>query len=875
MRGFGGARRATLALWLVTAAVFAAPALGAAPADVRGRWSGVAVTDIGTFPNTLDFKVEDFTTGKVSGDANASTYTLDGTVTGNSATLVSAQKGTGYSSTSKVTISADLTTMTGTFRDTNGRSGTVRFTRDGPPPATPTPTPSPTPQPTAPPTAPPTPLPSAQPGCTFGGIGGIPGPIAAPATDPSVVRIVGTDANPVVSPFAMAIDTGDPRGRLFVASADPRQPISVIGGRPLDPTRIDVETTMAMPGAAGGIAVDPGSGRVYVTDQAGCRLLVLDGRATQPSIIATPNLPGNPGVVAVEPTSGRIVVSFPGDGRLLMLDRSFAVLSTVALPPGSPVLAVDAGRSWVYAGGAAGIIVVDVGAPSPNVLSTAPMGVPAALAVDAAQGRVYAVDAGTGELVGWQAASTGVLTRISSTPFTLPVVTGPGPVSTAYTAAFVPGTKQVLVAAGASGSAALFDTQADGRTTLNRVIPGLAGGVAALADPSTGRVFVAELGPGRVAVLDAGGAAAPSLAYELPGPLEISLAPQDVARSVGIMAFVMVLLGAPTPIFNGTLSANRALIERYVRRRLPRGARRGGGAAAALGHRIVGLSTTWTGLVLYLLLAGLLYAFLDPRFPFQNAPRTLGTTLFAIAFGTAVSQVPGELYVRRRYGARGTVKVALWTLALAAGCVLITRVTGVQPGYVYGIIGGFTFTAALSGDDKGRMAWRGMVILLGAGFTAWILRIPFQPGTGLVGGDVGSVANQVLANVFIGAVESSAIGLIPLQFLSGSTLFGWNRVRWALLWGLGLLLFAHVILYPVSSLVPTPSATGLWTVLLTVCVYGGIALGFWWYFHRRSVRHARRIRAAGIAATEHGHESSGDPGDPGAAGDGSGGAGAA
>ena len=91
--------------------------------------------------------------------------------------------------------------------------------------------------------------------------------------------------------------------------------------------------------------------------------------------------------------------------------------------------------------------------------------------------------------------------------------------------------------------------------------------------------------------------------------------------------------------------------------------------------------------------------------------------------------------------------------------------------------------------------------------------------------------------MFIGAVESSAIGLIPLQFLSGSTLFGWNRVRWALLWGLGLLLFAHVILYPVSSLVPTPSATGLWTVLLTVCV--------------------------------------GDPGDPGAAGDGSGGAGAA
>jgi hypothetical protein len=185
---------------------------------------------------------------------------------------------------------------------------------------------------------------------------------------------------------------------------------------------------------------------------------------------------------------------------------------------------------------------------------------------------------------------------------------------------------------------------------------------------------------------------------------------------------------------------------------------------------------------------------------------------------------------------------------LAVGCVLVTRVTGVQPGYVYGIIGGFTFKAALTKDDNGRMAWRGMSILLGAGFAAWILRIPFQPGTGFIGGEFGSIANQLLAGIFVGSVESAAIGLIPMRFLSGQTLFVWSRRRWALLWGLGLVLFAHVILYPVSSLEPHPGSTGLWTVLASVAIYGGGALGFWAFWRSRAERHATRLRRVARAA---------------------------
>jgi hypothetical protein len=104
-----------------------------------------------------------------------------------------------------------------------------------------------------------------------------------------------------------------------------------------------------------------------------------------------------------------------------------------------------------------------------------------------------------------------------------------------------------------------------------------------------------------------------------------------------------------------------------------------------------------------------------------------------------------------------------------------------------------------------------------------------------------------LADIFIGAVQGAAIGLIPLRFLAGERLFSWSRWRWALLWGAAILFFAHVVLYPVSSFTPNPSPTGLWTILFTVVVYGAIALGFWWFFRQRSIRHERyKVRAEAL-----------------------------
>jgi hypothetical protein len=254
--------------------------------------------------------------------------------------------------------------------------------------------------------------------------------------------------------------------------------------------------------------------------------------------------------------------------------------------------------------------------------------------------------------------------------------------------------------------------------------------------------------------------------------------------------------------------------------------------------------------VAYLLAAALIYSFLTPGFPAQNGLIVFGVAVLGLALATIVDIVPGERYVVGRYHEHGTVRVALWTLALAAICVLISRLAGAQPGYVYGIIGTFTFTVALGIADEGRMEARGALALLVLALAVWILRIPFEPAPGVPATGVSLAINAGLVGIFVVAVEGLVFGLVPLRFLPGQKIWAWSRWRWLLLWGAGLALFAHVLVYPVTVAQPNPDPASLTTTLATVAAYGGIAIGFWAFFRWR----ARESHAqAEVPADRPGH----------------------
>ena len=826
------AAAALLAFVALSGTTLVQAALADGPVDIRGTWSGSYVTSIGTFQDSFTFVDEDFTTGAVSGNGNNDTYTVTGTVSGSTVTFTATTSG--YSATATATVSADGQTMTGSGTDTNGRSGTftlARFTGL---------LPSSGPGPTAAPA----------PGCTFGGAGGNTSPLPTPSLDPAVVKLVPDIVNgKALSPGPIAIDTGDPRGLVYVASLlSPT--IAVIGGRPLAAGDIAIESSVDVGALNTALAVDPASGNVFVAVENRCQIVVVAGRAGRLGADTTLNLPGNPNDVAFDPASGRLFVALSALNSVLAFGPGLTAPPVEIPVPGGPNrFAVDASRGFVYvttttvttpgATVTGSVVTIDDRGSAPTKTSEIPASTPSSIAVDPTGHTVYAAELGTGVLTAFTADANGALVRGQSTSIDA------DPTARSISAMVVlPGRRELFAPLATAAHANLYAIAPDGSLTLERAVLGVAGGIGVALDPSTGRVFVSEFRQGAVAVvaLDAAVQAPPSLAAALPGPLEISLAPQDVARSVGITTFLMLLLGAPTPLFNSTLAAKRDLIGRWLRRKLPRRLR-SRTTVGTTGRWLAALARTWPGLIAYLVVVTLLYAFLDPTFPAANAGLVVGMTLFGIAAGSALSQVPAELYVRRRYGAGGRIRVAFWTLGVAATCVVLTRVSGVQPGYVYGIIGGFVFGVTLTAADHGRMAFRGMAILLGVSFAAWFLRVPFQPSVGIVAGDAGTIGNSLLADLFVSGVQGAVIGLIPLRFLTGSALFAWSRARWAVLWGLALLLFAHVILYPVSTFEPKPSPAGLWTVALVVAAYATIAVGFWGFFERRDRRRQRRLAA--------------------------------
>jgi hypothetical protein len=101
------------------------------------------------------------------------------------------------------------------------------------------------------------------------------------------------------------------------------------------------------------------------------------------------------------------------------------------------------------------------------------------------------------------------------------------------------------------------------------------------------------------------------------------------------------------------------------------------------------------------------------------------------------------------------------------------------------------------------------------------------------------IISSGLVGIFVVAVEGLVFGLIPLAFLPGQRILRWSKVAWAVLWGAGLVLFAHVLVYPVTVVQPNPDPASLTTTLISVAIYGALAVGFWAAFRWHDARIAR------------------------------------
>jgi len=177
------------------------------------------------------------------------------------------------------------------------------------------------------------------------------------------------------------------------------------------------------------------------------------------------------------------------------------------------------------------------------------------------------------------------------------------------------------------------------------------------------------------------------------------------------------------------------------------------------------------------------------------------------------------------------------TILIAVVCVLLSRGTGFQPGYMYGLLIGLTFARDLSVDDEGRSTAIATAWMLGVSVAAWVGLIPIRDA---VASDpdalLSAIAQAALSTMVVAGLEGVVFGLLPVRFMPGAALYAWSRRWWAVLFALGLFGLLHVLINPTSGYLADVSRTPLLTIVVLFVAFGIVSIGLWAYFRFRPPR---------------------------------------
>ncbi len=343
----------------------------------------------------------------------------------------------------------------------------------------------------------------------------------------------------------------------------------------------------------------------------------------------------------------------------------------------------------------------------------------------------------------------------------------------------------------------------------------------------------------------------------VPGAL---VTPTEALRNVGarlpqdllLVALLGLLMVFPAQIFNSTYEENHERIDRQLARlRLRRRATAAvptqpgppdeqpptaGPVLPSRGRRL----TVFGGCaVAGTLLGGLL----DPNFGANTASYALAVGVFlALVLAVLVTAFTGRLFRSVTHHEHDWYLHAIPSaLVIAVLCVVVSRVTHFEPGYLYGVLGGAVFAGALDRRSEGRTEVAVALAALAVALVAWVFFEPVaraaddsNPAFWLLSAD------SFLSALFIGGVEGLLFGLIPLRFLPGFRIKGWNWMAWGVLTAVVLYVFVHVLLAPEAGYLGRSTAA---SVTLTLVLFGAFAMVsglFWLYFRWRPKRAGAR-----------------------------------
>jgi hypothetical protein len=206
--------------------------------------------------------------------------------------------------------------------------------------------------------------------------------------------------------------------------------------------------------------------------------------------------------------------------------------------------------------------------------------------------------------------------------------------------------------------------------------------------------------------------------------------------------------------------------------------------------------------------------------------------LATVLFGAGVALLAQRRFRRRRgLPADAQLKAVPSGLAVALVCVVVSRAVHFQPGYLYGLVGGFAFTVALAQRDEGQSEFLSFFVRLGVAVVAWIVFVPVaRAANHLHPAFPVLVADSFFAALFIGGIEGALFALVPVRFLPGHRLAKWSRAAWIVTAAVTAFLFVNVLLRPENGYLGQSSTASAVVTYGLFGAFGVASVAFWWWF---------------------------------------------
>ncbi|MEO7005740.1 MAG: FecR family protein [Terrimesophilobacter sp.] len=318
---------------------------------------------------------------------------------------------------------------------------------------------------------------------------------------------------------------------------------------------------------------------------------------------------------------------------------------------------------------------------------------------------------------------------------------------------------------------------------------------------------------------------APSVLSSLRTVADLDLTAVRLGATLVLTLILLLIVGYPAHLLNATISEN---YDRIVARAKPVMA---GWARVRARFRVRPSRRVATGAGIAA--AAVIAAFVDPGFGLNPAS---GRVVLSMALSFVVDSLCAWLLIaaivrRTQHGSTPAVRFRYGSLAIVLAAVLFSRLTGFEPGMVFGTVVGLTLGVTLAKAGAAHVTLWGLGYAAGVSLASWLLFSLLVPVFGDQPGLLGVFTLESLSAFAIGGFAALPIALLPMKALDGGTLFSWKRSVWAVAYGSGMFVFLLILL-------PLPSSWGTVTTpfptwLALYIGFGVFAVLVWGYFRLR------------------------------------------